>query len=58
MVPEFFPFECSSICSTSCGKIFILKGFVGFVLAAKILKATTTTCLGNCRISDFWGVER
>lgn len=60
VVPEFFPFELSWVCSTSCGKAFILK--VYFVLADKDFKSEvewkTKTCLGVCRISDFWGAER
>lgn len=61
MVPEFFAFEFSRVCSTSCGKAFIFK-VVCFVLAVRDFKSRvewkTKTCLGVGRISDFWGVER
>lgn len=39
MVPEFFPFERSRICSTARGKAFILKAFVCFVLEVKDFKS-------------------
>lgn len=58
MVPDFFPFEFSRVCSTSCGKAFILRLFCfGKDLKSK-LEGKTETCLGVCRIPDFWGVER
>lgn len=65
VVPEFFPFECSRICSTACGKAFILKVFVLFwkfcferFLKARWSRKLKLMTLGVCRISDFWGVVR
>lgn len=49
MVPEFFPLDCSSICSTSCGKVFILKVSVGFVLEGKDFKSNNYDML--------WGLQ-